>query len=62
MKYRYSGKDYASMEASYAVIRVLQTFPSIRIPFGILNEPVGVQRQPYTIGVYPFDGVHVDSY
>lgn len=48
------------MEASYAVIRILQTYPKIRLASGIPNEPVGAERQTYTIGVYPLDGVVVD--
>jgi len=50
------------MEASYAVIRILQVFPNIRIASGVSNEPVGAERQTYTIGIYPMDGVHVDLY
>ena len=50
------------MEASYAVIRILQVFPNIRIASGVSNEPVGAERQTYTISIYPMDGVHVDLY
>lgn len=54
--------NLALMEASYALIRIVQNFPNIRIASGVLNEPVGAERQRYTIGVYPMDGVHVDLY
>ena len=47
------------MEASYAVIRVLQAYPGMRLAPGIANEPVGVEKQTYTIGLSPTDGVHV---
>lgn len=47
------------MEASYAVIRILQAFPNIRLAPGVPNEPVGVERQVYTIGLAPADGVKV---
>ena len=47
------------MEASYAVIRILQAYPNIRLAPGISNEPVGAERQTYTIGLSPADGVHV---
>jgi hypothetical protein len=47
------------MEASYAVIRILQAFPNIRLPPGVPNEPVGTERQDYTIGLAPTDGVKV---
>lgn len=48
------------MEASYAVIRILQVYPTIRLASGVPNEPVGAERQAYTIGVYPLDGVYVE--
>ena len=54
-----SAEDFALMEASYAIIRILQTFPNIRLPPGISNEPVGTERQVYTIGLVPADGVQV---
>jgi hypothetical protein len=47
------------MEASYAIIRILQAFPGIRLPPGVLNEPVGAEKQDYTIGLAPADGVAV---
>lgn len=47
------------MEASYAVIRVIQAYPNIRLTPGIPNEPVAVERQTYTIGLSPADGVLV---
>ncbi|TAQ86300.1 hypothetical protein B7494_g5374 [Chlorociboria aeruginascens] len=39
------GKDFALMETSYAMIRILQAFPAIRLPPGVPNEPVGAERQ-----------------
>ncbi|KAI0122395.1 cytochrome P450 [Daldinia grandis] len=53
------GKDFALTEASYAIIRMLHAFPGIRLAPGIPNEPVGTERQSYTIGVAPADGVKV---
>ena len=47
------------MEASYAVIRVLQAFPNLRLPPGEPNEPVGAERQSFTIVLTPLDGVPV---
>ena len=52
-------EDFALMEASYAVIRILQAYPNIRLAPGVPNEPVGAERQTYTIGITPADGVHV---
>lgn len=47
------------MEASYAIIRLLQAFPSMRLPPGVPNEPVGAERQSFTIVVTPLTGVDV---
>ena len=47
------------MEASYATIRILQAFPNLHLAPGVPNEPVGVERQNYTISVTPTDGVKV---
>ncbi|KAK4184534.1 cytochrome P450 [Podospora australis] len=52
-------KDFALMEASYAVIRVLQAYPKIHLTPGVKNEPVGAERQTYTIGLSPTEGVLV---
>ncbi|KAI8954526.1 cytochrome P450 [Xylaria longipes] len=53
------GKDFALMEASVAIIRVLQRYPNIRLAPEILNEPVGAEKQTYTIGLSPTSGVYV---
>ena len=45
------------MEASYAVIRIIQSFPNMRLPPDVPNEPVGREKQVYTIGITPADGV-----
>lgn len=47
------------MEASYAIIRILQAYPKLTLAPGIQNEPAGTERQTYTIGLSPADGVHV---
>ncbi|KAH9905398.1 n-alkane-inducible cytochrome P450 [Xylariomycetidae sp. FL2044] len=53
------GKDFALMEASYAMIRLLQAFPRVRVPPGVPSEPVGAERQSFTIVLAPLDGVKV---
>ena len=45
------------MEASYAAIRILQAFPNIQLPPGVANEPVGTERQSFSIVLSPLDGV-----
>lgn len=47
------------MEASYAAIRILQTFPNLRLPPGVPNEPVGAEAQSFTIVLSPLNGVEV---
>ncbi|KAI1768963.1 cytochrome P450 [Hypoxylon sp. FL1150] len=53
------GKDFALMEASYAMIHLLQAFPNVRLPPGVLNESVGSERQSFSIVLSPLDGVNV---
>ena len=47
------------MEASYAIIRILQAFPTIQLPPGVPNEPVGHEEHNYTITLEPAEGVKV---
>ena len=47
------------MEANYAVIRVLQAYPNIRLAPGAPNEPIGAEKHTYTIGLSPTGGVRV---
>ena len=53
------GKDFALVEASCAIVRILQTFPNIRLPPGCSNEPPGMERQKVTIVVSSPDGCKV---
>jgi hypothetical protein len=48
------------MEASYALIRILQAYPDIRLASDVSNDPLGEEKQAYTIGLYPREGVCVD--
>ncbi|KAL6716980.1 hypothetical protein ACLMJK_004894 [Lecanora helva] len=43
------GKDFALMEASSAIIRILQEFPDIRLPPGSPVVPIGQEKQDLTI-------------
>jgi hypothetical protein len=47
------------MEASYAIVRILQAFPNLRLPPGVPNEPVGAEKQSFTIVLSPLEGVDV---
>ena len=53
------GKDFAMMEASCAIVRILQTFLNIRLPPGYSTEPPGMERQIVTIVVSSADGCKV---
>ncbi|KAH8170137.1 cytochrome p450 domain-containing protein [Sarocladium implicatum] len=53
------GKDYALMEASYAIIRILQRYPEIRLPPGEPNEPPGAEKQHLGLVLTNADGVKV---
>lgn len=52
-------EDFALMEASYAIVRILQKFPRARLPPGVPNEPVGSERQNLTIVLSSADGTKV---
>jgi cytochrome P450 len=53
------GKDFSLTESSYAIIRILQNFPSIHLPPGMKVDPVGQERQNLTIVVSSADGCKV---
>lgn len=53
------GKNFALMEISYAIIRILQAFPNIRLPPGEQNLPVGQELQDLSIILFPGEGVKV---
>jgi hypothetical protein len=38
-------EDFALMEGSYVVVRIVQTFPNVRLPPGIEMEETGQERQ-----------------
>jgi cytochrome P450 len=50
------GEDFALMEVSYTVVRLLQTFDVIELPEGEVNEPVGSERQTLTLVLSSADG------
>ncbi|KAK2748456.1 hypothetical protein FQN55_004396 [Onygenales sp. PD_40] len=54
------GEDFALMEVSYTVVRLLQTFPGISLPKGEPVEPVGSERQRLTLVLSSADGCRVE--
>ncbi|KAH8821917.1 cytochrome P450 [Xylogone sp. PMI_703] len=53
------GKDFAITEASYTIIRIIQTFPKLRLPPGIPIVPPGEEKQSLTIVVSSAEGCKV---
>ena len=54
------GQDFALMEVSYTLVRLLQRFRTIRLPAGEKNEPVGTERQRLTLVLSSADGCRVE--
>ncbi|MBE3050178.1 cytochrome P450 [Candidatus Bathyarchaeota archaeon] len=54
------GEDFALMEVSYTVVRLLQTFSVIELPEGEAVEPVGSERQTLTLVLSSADGCRVN--
>lgn len=52
-------EDFAILETSYAVVRILQAFPTLKLPPGEAVEPVGSERQTLALVVSPADGCRV---
>jgi cytochrome P450 len=53
------GEDFALMEVYYTTIRLLQSFPLIKLPEGEIIEPVGTERQRLTLVLSSADGCKV---
>jgi cytochrome P450 len=53
------GKDLALMEASYGIVRVIQAFPSIRLPPDEAWQEPGSERQALTLVLTSADGCKV---
>ncbi|KAJ5325530.1 Cytochrome P450 E-class CYP52 [Penicillium brevicompactum] len=53
------GKDFALTEASYAIIRIIQTFPDLKLPPDVPVAPTGEEKQNMTIVVMSADGCKV---
>ncbi|CAF9923181.1 MAG: hypothetical protein ALECFALPRED_002318 [Alectoria fallacina] len=54
------GQDFALMEVSYTIVRLLQAFETITLPGGETNEPVGTERQRLTLVLSCADGCRVE--
>lgn len=54
------GEDFALMETYYTIIRLLQTFPHIRLPKDEPVEPIGTEKQRLTLVLSSADGCRVE--
>ena len=54
------GQDFALMEVSYTIVRLLQEFQTIRLPNWEKNEPVGTEMQRLTLVLSSADGCRVE--
>ena len=53
------GEDFALMEVSYTIVRLLQASSLIVLPEGEKIEPVGTERQRLTLVLSSADGCRV---
>ncbi|KAI9811230.1 MAG: hypothetical protein M1827_005562 [Pycnora praestabilis] len=53
------GKEFALIEASYGIVRILQAFPNLRLPPEEPQEPTGQEKQSLTIVVSSAEGCRV---
>jgi len=54
------GEDFALMEVSYTILRLLQACPSITLPDDEANQPVGAEKQSLTLVLSSADGCRVN--
>ena len=53
------GQDFALMEISYTVVRLLQAVPAISLPPDEKNEPPGIEKQTLTLVLSCAEGCRV---
>ncbi|KAI5859798.1 cytochrome P450 monooxygenase [Durotheca rogersii] len=54
------GMDFSLTEGAYTIVRMLQRFPSIKLPAGEQLQATGQEKQTVTIALKPADGCRVD--
>ena len=52
-------EDFALTEASYGIVRILQTYPNLRLAPDCPNEPSGQEKQTITFVVASAEGCKV---
>lgn len=53
------GKDLAMMEASIAIVRIIQAFPTMVLPHGTVCGEPGTEKHALTLVLAPADGCNV---
>jgi len=53
-------EEYALTGAGYTVVRLLQSFPTLRLPYGERLELVGVEKQRTTLVLSVGEGCKVE--
>lgn len=54
-----AAEDFALSEASYGIIKIIQTFPDLRLPPSIEKLPTGQETQNLTLVVSSAEGCKV---
>ncbi len=54
------GEDFALMEVSYTIVRLLQACPGISLPDHEATQPVGTEKQRLTLVLSSADGCRVN--
>lgn len=57
-----SAEEFALLEASYTVARIVQSFPKLGLPADERNVPIGEERQSITLTLAPAEGCRVRLY
>lgn len=55
-------EDFSIMEATYGIVRIIQTFPDMRLPPGLEREQIGMEKQALTLTVSIANGCKVQLY
>jgi len=55
----YLGQEFALLEAGYLVVRILQKYPSMRVPADEAVEAIGEETQKLTLVLAPAGGCRV---
>lgn len=53
--------DFALTEAGYTIVRLLQSFPGLKLPCGERLELLGVEKQKSTVVLTIAEGCKVDA-